>query len=133
MDMTQEIIRALAEGFPGMEVYGESLEQGFSPPCFGVHLLDSATQVYPGDRVLWQMPYDLRFFPTGEAPNAQCRQMAPQMAQALATVAGVRARGINWQIIDGVLHFFATYAYFEHNPPAEVAMGALQVESGVMK
>lgn len=130
MDMTAEIIRALGEAFPGMEIYGEQVGQGFTPPCMAVYELEGAAQPYPGYRVLWSLPFEVRFFPAGESPRARCREMAPRLAACLGRVAGVGAAQVHWQIAEDVLHFFATYRYFAHCAPETVKMEELETNVG---
>lgn len=134
MDTVKQIVKALHAAFPACEIYTESIEQGFRPPCFSVRELTAAAEQFPALRQRRLQTFDVRYFPGGRRPLEECRGIAEQLFSALACLPDLSARGtgMEWEITDGVLHFFVKYNKFvRENPQPIPDMEELQTETGV--
>lgn len=113
MDIRKLVIQGLHAVFPDFEIYGETVEQGFTPPCFSVRVLSAEDRAYPNGRRRADCSLVVRFFPKAR-PETECTEMGPRLAQALEVLPenAARAHRTEWEIQDGVLHFFADYSFF---------------------
>lgn len=128
MDITKLIVRALREEYPEgeYEVYTESIEQGFTEPCFAIRLLSETVQQYPGGRTLLSPHFDVRYFPReGPRMREECRAVAGKLALLLRVLPGVGGTDIESEITDDVLHFFVSYPHFVRAVTDSVSMGDL--------
>ena len=130
MDVIKRITQALREEYPAgqYDVYTESIEQGFTEPCFSIRLLSEAAQRYPSDRTLYTPHYDVRFFPPPRRKKEQCRKAAQTLAFLLRDLPGLHGTDMEWEITDDVLHFFVSYPHFVREVKQQDAMEELQTE-----
>lgn len=133
IDVVKEICNALRTQYPEnqYDVYTESIEQGFTEPCFAIHQLRADVTPYPNRRTEIVQHFDVRFFPEGERPREQCRAVAETLTFLLRQLASLRGTVLNWEITDDVLHFFVSYRQFVRELPEEYRMEILQLKTGV--
>lgn len=133
IDVVKEIRNTLRTQYPEnqYDVYTESIEQGFTEPCFAIHQLRADVKPYPNRRTEIVQHFDVRFFPEGERPREQCRHVAETLTFLLRQLASLRGIGLNWEITDDVLHFFVSYRQFVRELPEEYRMEILQLKTGV--
>ena len=78
IDIQQEIIGALRERF-GLQVWGEFSEQNFTAPCFSVvEILRRHVQDI-GDFQRSYYSFNIQYFPLGDRPKKQCREMSVEL------------------------------------------------------
>ena len=128
INVTMEIKTALRTQYPEdqYDVYTESIEQGFSEPCFAIHQLTADITPYAESRPHIVQHFDVRFFPTETRPREQCRAVAATLTFLLRQLASLRGSGLSWEITDDVLHFFVSYRQFVREIPEEYLMEILQ-------
>lgn len=133
IDVVKEIRNALRTQYPEnqYDVYTESIEQGFTEPCFAIRQLRADVTPYPNRRTEIVQHFDVRFFPEGERPREQCRAVAETLTFLLRQLASLRGTVLNWEITDDVLHFFVSYRQFVRELPEEYRMEVLQLKTGV--
>lgn len=119
--MVRELIDGVSRGIAAefgdsFRIYGdEPVRQGLETPCFFIWLAERKDEPLPGPRRGCRMFLDVAYFPK-EA--GACREMwvaAERLLPVLevVTLAGgssVRGLGLRYEIIDGILHTYATYA-----------------------
>lgn len=127
MDVKKLAIQGLHAAFPELEIYGETVEQGFQPPCFSVRLLSGSDRAYPGGRRRADRSLVVRYFPKTR-PEASCAVMGPELVRALEVLPenAARAARTEWEVQDGVLHFFVDYHVF-YAQREEEPMGSLTI------
>lgn len=130
MDMVKGIVARLHAAYPACEIYTEAIEQGFQPPCFSVRQLSGGSQAYPGLRYRTRQAFDVRYFPSGGRPQQECRAVAEALPETLAYLPDDAARGtgMEWEITDGVLHFFVQYAVFAREIRTQENMESLRYQ-----
>lgn len=135
IDVVKEICNALRTQYPEnqYDVYTESIEQGFTEPCFAIHQLRADVTAYPNRRTEIVQHFDVRFFPEGERTREQCRAVAETLTFLLRQLASLRGTGLDWEITDDVLHFFVSYRQFVRELPEEYRMEVLQLKTGVIE
>lgn len=129
-DVMKNLLSALRSEYPAerYDIYTENIEQGFSPPCFSLRQLRADVTPYPAARYEIVQHFDVRFFPAGRRPRAQCRAVSDTLLLLLQCVGNLRASGVSWEITDDVLHFFVSYRQFVRVLPDNVPMGQLQLK-----
>lgn len=132
INTTQEIIDRLRTAFSPeqYDIYTESIEQGFSAPCFSIRQLRADVTPYPSG---WQeivQHFDVWFFPTESRPRGQCRETALMLMLLLRQTEHLRGENLEWQITDDVLHFFVDYRQFVREVLEDIPMENLQTTVG---
>ena len=105
-----------AEFGENYEIYTESVEQGFSEPCFSILCLNPSVSQKLGKRYFRTNQFCIHYFPSSEEERTECHSVAERLFGALEyiTVTGDLCRGTNmhYEISDDVLLFFVNYDLF---------------------
>lgn len=134
-DIRTAVMRKLAERFPNIKRYGEEIRQGFEEPCFFVKLLNASQDQELNIRYRRTHSFDIHYFPRDNA-NEEAHDMAEKLYDALEWIEydGVlyQGRGMNHEIVDGVLHFFVDYSFrVRRVVPEPPKMGSMEQEGYV--
>lgn len=133
-DIVKGIAKALRDAFgPGYRIYQNDIEQGFKTPCFFILSMKATPSPLGKDRFLLRSPFDVHFFPEDEKDNAAMQDIAWQMWQALEFITlpgGDKLHGtsMNWEVQDGVLHFFVSFNMTLRRIDFPEKMGELHME-----
>lgn len=141
MEIVNEIVegvsRRLNETFGGgYRIYQNDVRQGLLEPCFFLAVLAPSQQPYLGRRRKVTVPLDVHFFPEDEGDNRELTRVGDLLFSALefiSTTDGVdlfRGRQMRYEIQDGVLHFFVTYAVILNEIREEETMEILSLKEG---
>ena len=133
-DIVKGIAKALRDAFdPGYRIYQNDIEQGFQTPCFFILPMKATPSPLGKDRFLLKSPFDVHFFPEDEKDNAAMQVVAWQLWQALEFITmpgGDKLHGtsMNWEVQDGVLHFFVSFNMTLRRIDLPEKMGELHME-----
>ncbi|KZS45704.1 hypothetical protein AWU65_07145 [Paenibacillus glucanolyticus] len=140
MQITYNVVRyavhaALDIAFPDIPLSGEEIKQNLDPPRFFVRLLEPAHTQELGCRYRRDHPFVIRYFAQTRT-NEEMYTMAEQLTSALKWInvgsRGWTGQGMNFHIIDDVLHFFVTYSLLVwEQPPDDPKMQTLVQEGNV--
>lgn len=141
MEIVNEIVegvsRRLNETFgDGYRIYQNDVRQGLLEPCFFLAVLAPSQQPYLGRRRKVTVPLDVHFFPEDEGDNRELTRVGDLLFSALefiSTTDGVdlfRGWQMHYEIQDGVLHFFVTYAVILNEIREEETMEILSLKEG---
>lgn len=129
-DIRIAIQQALDNAYPNIEIYSESIEQGFEIPCFFVKLISSNQDKQLNNRYKQSLLFDVHYFSDKEEDlNKDYLDVAVNLYRALEYVEikghKYRALKMNHKIVDGVLHFMLKFNYnilkvIEHNKMKEL-------------
>lgn len=129
-DIRIAIQQALDNDYPNIEIYSESIEQGFDVPCFFVKLISSNQDKQLNNRYKQSLLFDVHYFSDKEEDlNKDCLDVADNLYKALeyVEVNGHKYRSLkmNHKVEDGVLHFMLKFNYnilkvIEHNKMKEL-------------
>ncbi|CAI3202793.1 MULTISPECIES: DUF6838 family protein [Clostridium] len=129
-DIKIAIQQALDNSYPNIEIYSESIEQGFDVPCFFVKLISSNQDKQLNNRYKQSLLFDVHYFSDKEEDlNKDCLDVADNLYKALeyVEVNGHKYRSLkmNHKVEDGVLHFMLKFNYnilkvIEHNKMKEL-------------
>lgn len=114
-DLINGISNALYNNFEGVDIYSESIEQGFSEPCFFVVTLNSSETPLLGVRALRSVDFNVQYFPSNKhAENAEIEAVAAKLYGVLRRITllngdSVNGMNLHHETQDGVLHFFVKY------------------------
>mgnify|MGYP001103703448 CR=1 FL=1 len=139
--MVNEIVagvsRKLSETFgDGYRIYQNDVSQGLSEPCFFLAVLSPSHTPYLGRRRKITVPLDVHFFPEDGGDNREMARVGDLLFSALefiSTTDGVdsfRGREMSYEIQEGVLHFFVTYAVILNEIREEETMETLSLKEG---
>ena len=105
-----------AEFGENYEIYTESVEQGFSEPCFSILCLNPSVSQKLGKRYFRTNQFCIHYFPSSEEERTECHSVAERLFSALEhiKITGDLCRGTNmhYEISDDVLLFFVNYDLF---------------------
>jgi hypothetical protein len=116
-------------------IYTEEVEQEFKEPCFYVKLLRASHRQILNNRYYLEHSFDVHYFPGTADKNAEMFDTATKLsALEYITIGGSLVRGtkINYQTVDGVLHYFVNYNYYAYLSKEEAEkMQTLSVHNGI--
>lgn len=135
IDANKEIVQALRETFAVdvYDVYTESIEQGFTPPCFSIRQLGADVTPHPAGITEIVQRYDVRFFPSDERRLEECRAVAGKLLPILTKTEHLRGSSMNWEITDSVLHFFVNYRQRVRTVPSVINMEVLEQDTALVE
>lgn len=111
-DVIAAISRALDEKF-GCPIHAEPVEQGLSPPCFIISVIDAESEPFLYKRSNRVYNFDVVYISKSGA-FAEMYGVADKLIAALNIVmmtdgARLLAYDKRYEIVDGDMHFFITY------------------------
>ena len=98
-----------------VRIYGdEDIKQGLNRPCFFIVTINSEQIPYLKNRYQWRNAYDIHYFPETKGGRTECIGVATKLYDAMEFVelkSGdlVHGTSMNYEIQDGILHFFVNY------------------------
>lgn len=113
IDIQNAIAKTIrAEFGDGYDIYTENIEQGLREPCFSIVLLEAFNEKIIGNRYERTSAWDIHFFPKDKLnAKRECLEVAERLTLCLDFLIDNISHMIkmNYEIVDGVLHFFVTY------------------------
>lgn len=139
--MLNEVIKgvsmALGTAFEGRYIYQNDVKQGLDPPCFFIGVLKPEFTPLLGNRANSVNPLDVRFMPLDPANNAEMVNVAWELFEVLEFITlpngdQLHGTGMNYEIVDGVLHFYVNYNFTVIRPVEETVMETLETDIGTV-
>lgn len=111
------IIKAIRTEYDrSFRIYTESVKQGLKEPCFSILCLNGSDEQNVGSRRNREYLFNITFFPKTDTPIIECLNVKENLYDLLSMidVDGSMLRGarMSGEIVDGVLQFRVTYAFF---------------------
>lgn len=141
--MLNEIIKGISMKLnatfgDGYKIYQNDVEQGLKEPCFFIQILKPELSPLLGRRSLKRNPFDLLYHPSAPGNNAEILTVAEQLMECLEYItlpSGVilRSTGINYEIVDDVLHFFVNFNHTQIKPYEIPTMETLEMDVGTQE
>lgn len=135
-DVIESVVKALHTAFgDGYRIYTDNVRQGLRSPCFFVQTLNTDIKPLPMRRCLVRCLFDIHYFPKC-GDKKEMLDTAERLGGALEIISlsdTGKLRGIdrNYEIVDGVLHFFITYNLYLMQQADLPIMGTLDVDERV--
>lgn len=105
----------LDEEFSNINIYNESIQQGFEEPCFFVKVLSSGQNKELNVRYNKNILFDIHYFSDKEDVNSDCNDMADKLYEVLEYVkvneSLYRSSNMTHEVVDGALHFMLQFNY----------------------
>lgn len=134
--MTTDIIKGVAAriyeilGRSAGKIYTGEVPQGYSPPCFFIEVLNTATEHVLGDRYLETVNLMVSYFaperPDGTVDHMKLQETGDTLKAALEYIkaAGNLTRGTDISAAegDGAVHVAVTYEVFTLVPREEIPL-----------
>lgn len=120
----------------GYRIYQNDISQGLSEPCFFLAVLSPSHTPYLGRRRKITVPLDVHFFPEDGGDNQEMARVGDLLFSALEFITttdgadSFRGREMSYEIQEGVLHFFVTYAVILNEIREEETMETLSLKEG---
>lgn len=117
--MIQDIIKSIAKSIRSefgadYAIYTENIEQGLKEPAFSIVHLETINEQIVGARYERTYAFDVHYFAKDKInTKSECLDVAERLMVCLDTINFIdniyRMIKMNYEIVDGVLHFFVTY------------------------
>ncbi|WP_199856165.1 phage tail terminator family protein [Clostridium botulinum] len=105
----------LDKEFPNINIYNESIQQGFEEPCFFIKILNSSQNKELNIRYKKNILFDIHYFSDKEDINSDCLDVADKLYEILEYIKVendlYKASNMTHEVIDGVLHFMLQFNY----------------------
>lgn len=116
------------------KIYSETVKQGLKEPCFFIAVLNPSQEKMIKGRYFRQHPFDVHYFPSKDGGNKEIQSVASQLLDGLEyiTLANgdlVRGTNMNYEVVDGVLHFFVQYNMYIKKIEVSDDMETLTIET----
>lgn len=108
----------------GYEIYGdEDIRQGLNRPCFFIAVINSEQIPYLKNRYQRRNAFDIHYFPATKGGRAEAEDVATRLYEAMEFIALqngdlLHGTSMNYEIQDGILHFFVDYNVFMYRDVA---------------
>lgn len=134
-DIIDGIVIKIDSIFDDAIIYTEEVEQDFSEPCFFVRLLKASQKQVLNNRYYLQHSFDVHYFPGTADKNTEVYDAASKLSSLEYIISDdnlIRGTKMNYQVIDGVLHYFIDYNYYAYLSKEEVEkMQSISVHNGI--
>lgn len=136
-DIMDGISIAIDDAFgEGYEIHADKdVIQELNKPCFFIAVLNPSQTPRLKGRYYRQHPFDVHYFPEDAGDNKDMHLKALKLLEILEVITlpngdMVRGTGMNYEIIDGVLHFRVDYNVFLQAKEDKETMETLNIETG---
>jgi hypothetical protein len=132
--VTDHVVAALLEAFPGAEVFTEQVRQGLVEPCFVVRCARRTSERFLGNRHWRTHLFSVTYFPESRTDaKEECGEVAERLFRALELVGGeqdpTRGTRMAAELADGALVFTASYNFHVRETTESDPMETLSVEN----
>lgn len=115
-------------------IYTESVEQGLTEPCFSVLCLNASDEQGVGSRHNRTYPFNITYFPVStDEPRIECLKVMESLYDLLNLIDAdgdkLRGRKMSGTVVDGLLQFQVTYAFFLLATSTETSMEELKINT----
>ena len=127
------ITLALRREFPEAQIFDEEIRQGLRPGAFNVILTTGSQRQIVGERYRRMPLFDVLYYP--HCGREECLEIADKLSFLLNTISLpggdlIRGTGMDFEIIDGVLHFYIRYTHYIIRASDGETMDAIQLNQG---
>lgn len=140
--MLNEIIKGISMALntafgDGYELFQNDIEQGLEEPGFFIQVLKPELSPLLGRRSMKRNPFDVMYFPTDPGNNAEMFTVAEMLMKCLAQISLpngdlLHGTGMNYEVVDGVLHFMVNFNLPLIRPYDETYMETLETDVGTV-
>lgn len=120
------------------KIYRNDVKQGLKRPCFFIAVLKPELSPLIGWRYMSRNPLDVHYIPADSGNNAEMYTVADDLMESLEFITlpnGDQLHGtsMNFEVVDGVLHFFVNYNLPLIKLAEGTSMNTLNVAVGTKK
>lgn len=117
-------------------IYVESVEQGLKEPCFFISSLNPTNDLFLNRRYFRSNQFCIDYIPSTAEHKRECNSVADRLYSCLERIwidktDSTRGTKMNYEIVDGVLHFFVNYDMFVYKIVESTPMEDLKHTTGV--
>lgn len=127
------ITLALRSEYPESHIYDDEVQQGLKPGDFNVILVSSSQQQIVGERYKRVPLFDVLYFP--KKGREECYAVADTLSLLLNVISLpegdlLRGTGMDFEVVDNVLHFYVRYTHYVHRGERGESMENLEIIQG---
>lgn len=127
------ITLALRAEFPQRQVFDDEIRQDLRPGAFNVILVSSSQRQIVGERYRKVPLFDVLYYP--HCGREECLEIADRLSMLLNVISLpggelIRGSGMEFEIVDGVLHFYVQYTHYILRESDKDAMDDLKLIQG---
>lgn len=118
----------------GYEIYADNdVVQGLNEPCFFISVLQPSQTNFLGQRYFREHPFDVHYFPKTSGDNVELQAMGSELFDALEYITllngdSVHGTSMNYEVVDGVLHFKVNYNLFLRKEEIKDSMESISID-----
>ena len=107
--------------------------QGLNEPCFFISVLQPSQTNFLGQRYFREHPFDVHYFPKTSGDNVELQTMGSELFDALEYITLlngdlVHGTSMNYEVVDGVLHFKVNYNVFLRKEEIKDSMESISLD-----
>jgi len=112
IDVRDSVVGALAESFPGVAIYTESISPGLMEPHFRVTDFSVTHNRIMGPRYVCVYAFKIQYYPSSNSsePIREACTVAERLVEALEYIpmesGRLRGTGMRYEMVEGVMYFF---------------------------
>lgn len=127
------ITRAISAEWPQSQIFDDEVEHGLKPGDFNVILVTSSQQQIVGERYKRTPLFDVLYYPKNGRED--CYKVADTLSLLLNVISLaegdlLRGTGLDFEVVDGVLHFYVRYTHFVRRSDTGDPMETLEIKQG---
>jgi len=127
------ITLALHGEWPESQIFDDEVQQGLKPGDFNVILMTSSQQQIVGERYKRTPLFDVLYFP--KKGREECYAVADTLSLLLNVISLpegdlLRGTGMDFEVIDNVLHFYVRYTHYVRRGEIGEPMESLEITQG---
>lgn len=132
--ISMELNTAFGDGY---EIYQNDVEQDLKEGCFFIQVLKPELSPLLGRRSMKRNPFDVLYFPKPPGNNAEMFTVAETLMECLTLISLpngdlLHGTGMNYEVVDGVLHFMVNFNLPLIRPYDETYMETLETDVGTV-
>ncbi len=118
------------------KIYDSNIRQELEQPCFFIKLIKVMNTPFLGKRKKREYIFNVHYFPVNDADTDNINAVGDMLMEGLEyiTLANgdiLRGKDMSYEVIDGVLHYNATYQVVLINTEKEDSMNQYGLDVGV--
>lgn len=124
---------AIRGEWPDGQIFSDEVQQGLKPGDFNIILITSSQTQIVGERYRRAPLFDVLYYPKNG--REECYDIADRLSLVLNVISLpegdlIRGTGLDFEIIDGVLHFYVRYTHYVCRTDPGDPMETLELKQG---
>ncbi len=124
---------AIRGEWPDRQIFSDEVQQGLKPGDFNIILITSSQKQIVGERYQRTPLFDVLYYP--KKGREECYEVADILSLLLNVISLptgdlIRGTGLDFEVIDNVLHFYVRYTHYVRRTDPGDPMETLEIKQG---